>query len=662
VQLFNKLTPILIVLLIVIAGVYAYLSYRQKQGEKGVKIKKKNKKNAIYTIVYKILISIPFINKYFYRLKNEYETLYPADDDSINRYVTLSLFRALLVATISELIVVLFIRDSLYIVIGLFISFLLFKYLIFQNIDSLDTKLLNQLSEYTEIVRHYYNESPVPDDAIYRSLEDCPYEISLHIQKLHDIVSATDISAELDNYIETSPNHFFLMLASIFATITEKGDKAHGSTTLLKSNLASLNDEIAMELLKRDKMNFIFNGMIYVILVPFYTLKPIELWFKSTLPQLNEFFKSPIATILQCIIIATIIISYELVLSYKQNTSQSEKESTLILKIVKVKWISDFLRKLDDRNVRKAFDVDDKLKITNAKIGLQGFRVKRFIWAIIFFVAFNAIAGITVSRYKNNLLSDFSDAFESSIIPDEEYRKDMQTAAELVTDKYNKDTSKEDIINDITESGINYTYAELMAEEIHARLKQSFEVYYKWYFLALSLLAAVLGYYMPYILLSYKAKVINMNKEDEVSRYRTIAIILMHIEGTTIYTILEWMDRFSLCFRENIQECLLKMNTSQKQALLDLKDSDPFVPFRHFVDNLISADASGVEQAFASVESDREHSKDKRKSDNEKIVAVKASKAQVITMIPFFTTMALYILFPFIQYAIEMYAEYEGIF
>jgi len=277
-------------------------------------------------------------------------------------------------------------------------------------------------------------------------------------------------------------------------------------------------------------------------------------------------------------------------------------------------------------------------------------------------VVFNAITGITIGRYKNNLLSDFSDAFESSIVPDEEYRKNMQMVAELVTDKYAKNISKEDILSDVTESGINSTYAELMVKEIYARLEQSFKVYYKWYFLVFSLFAAVLGYYMPYILLSYKAKVINMNKEDEVSRYRTIAIILMHIEGTTIYTILEWMDRFSLCFRENIQECLLKMNTSQKQALLDLKDSDPFVPFRHFVDNLISADASGVEQAFASVESDREHSKDKRKSDNEKIVAVKASKAQVITMIPFFTTMALYILFPFIQYAIEMYAEYEGIF
>jgi len=616
-------------------------------------------------MVYLLLTTIPFTRRYFFKLKKEHETIFPADENSINKHITVTISKALALALGNIFIFQLVAgNDIIYQFIGIVMSILLFNFSISHTLEKMETKLMKQFSEFLDSVHHFYNKTHMIDDAIYSARTEAPYEISLHADKIHEIITGTDINAAIEQYVETHPNRFLLLFASICAAITDNGDKSINGSSMFLNNLNSLKEEINNDLLNKDKMAFLLGGLVACCLIPVYLLKPIEWWFASSIPQVYAFFKSPAATVLQCVIIVTVLISYELEMSYKQISQTKKKEHLLINRLLSFPAVRSFLETLDDSNITKAMRINDKLKLTNDSLGTQGFRIKRIMWAIGFFILFQIITNITVVQYANNLYNDFSEAFESSIVPTEEYRAIMQKTAQEYTSLFanQENITTEEITSQLVSSvGIKENLASLMAETIMERIHQHKEIYYKWYYLLLGLVVAVLGYHVPYFILSHKAKIINMNKEDEVAQFQTLAIILMHVDGTTIDTLLDWMERFSYCFRESIQECNLTLTESQEQALINLKEAEPFTPFKHFIDNMLAIDDGGIENAFASLESERNYFKDKRKQDNEIMLNKKSASAKTVGFIPLYATIILYLLLPFGIYVVEMLSEMEGI-
>ena len=94
--------------------------------------------------------------------------------------------------------------------------------------------------------------------------------------------------------------------------------------------------------------------------------------------------------------------------------------------------------------------------------------------------------------------------------------------------------------------------------------------------------------------------------EDEVIQFQTIVLILMHVDGIMIDTVLEWMERFAFCFKTSISECIINLEYSTQKALQKMKNVETFPPFKRFVDNLLMVDDEDILTAFAEIETDRE--------------------------------------------------------
>ena len=144
-------------------------------------------------------------------------------------------------------------------------------------------------------------------------------------------------------------------------------------------------------------------------------------------------------------------------------------------------------------------------------------------------------------------------------------------------------------------------------------------------------------------------------------QFQTIMLILMHIPGTTVSSILEWMERFSSCFLESITTCRAQLGHGQIKALQAMKDSERFEPFRSFVDCLLSIDKVGVVEAFDEIAADRAYNMESQQLEKTADLQKKGIRANQIAFVPMYVVLGFYLLIPMIRYAVAMFAEFQKV-
>ncbi|MFU7517969.1 hypothetical protein AB4668_19615, partial [Clostridium sp. HCS.1] len=98
-----------------------------------------------------------------------------------------------------------------------------------------------------------------------------PYEISLHIARIHEILVSPIVEEKTEEYTSTSPNRFLLLLLSICTSSKEYGD----SDGNFLNSLSYLKEEINTEKLKQDKIRYAFSTLTRICLCVVFFLKPV---------------------------------------------------------------------------------------------------------------------------------------------------------------------------------------------------------------------------------------------------------------------------------------------------------------------------------------------------------------------------------------------------
>ena len=137
-----------------------------------------------------------------------------------------------------------------------------------------------------------------------------------------------------------------------------------------------------------------------------------------------------------------------------------------------------------------------------------------------------------------------------------------------------------------------------------------------------------------------------MAQENEVTQFRSIICMLMHIPEMTPDVILNWMCRFSSIFRDSLTKCQFRLGAGDTDALEELKEDEPFIPFQRIIDSLIDADRVGVEKAFVELTGDMEVSKKERELDTNTYINKKSGLASMLVFIPLLLLLFGYMIAP----------------
>ena len=651
----------------VIASIAVILYYKRaaQRANRVVKETKKNGRNWRY-YSYIFLSRNRLTKKYFQSVRNRLQSIYPADDIAINLKATNICTRNIAIAIAMIIFTFIIARgDLFFIAAGFTTTFVLFRSFTRGSLESLETKLLHQLQDFIDEVREQYNECKRVDDAVGNIIDKLPYEIGLHADIIHRVLTSTRVEEAADRYIEISPNRFFMMFTAISATTQEYGDRfdEKGSSIFLK-NLNFLKEEVNIELLKNQKNNALFTGLTGVSLAAIFAIKPIEWWAIGNVSEMASYYSGSYGLVCMVGIFLLSLACYILIGNLKDAKKNEVKEDSILRRLANREPFRSPIQFQINANYSKALRHDEMLRFTGDHLGINTFILKRYLFA--FGTGIVAIFLFTAAVIKDRAeqLNDYVSAFESSMVPDEEYRQTMKEVAEAYAKDMKSATGSEiqsaqmqmelkQRIMDET-SVKDEEMADLVAKEVAKHVTGYHNGYFRWWYLLVSILAGIIGYYIPLWNLIFQQKAVMMNMEDEVSQFQTITLILMHVDGMNVEKLLEWVERFAYCFKTSITECSINIPRNQQKALEKLQEAETFNLFQSYVGNLITVDKVGVERAFASLETDREYYKKKRETDNDIMVQRKSTIAKVISMAPLVATFTFYLIVPMLKMAFTM--------
>lgn len=659
--------PLLLALIITLCfvAVVAVLGLKNKRQHDTLKdlekLKKKDSKNYLH-FLYRIYMVTPILRRYFVKMKNRMRATYPADEISLNSKTTKKMSLFLLVsAGLLALIFAIGGNDIAYICVGALAVYILFTDMVNNSTKKMEKTLLEQLDTLISEVHTNYDDTHIPSLAVEDALDNLPYEIGLHANIINGIITSSNPDAEIENYLDVAPNKFLLLFATILETVEEHGDKLlrDGRSMFIK-NLDYLKQELGNERVRLEKRQHAFMGKTYSVLIGLFLLKPIELWSRSNMPETAASYSGSFGTVALAIIMAATFICYEVINILKDDPDEEGRDDKIYKKIAALAGPKKYITAYIDHNYTRCQRQSDSLKATGNKNGLNVFIVKRCVYAIICFLIVLGLSFYSVGREKTEIIKDFETAYTSAIVPDEEYRQTMREASAYFKKEMRSGTTTEEYTAMISDEQFAPIYKDLMVQELTERTESYAATYFTWWMLLLSLLAGVVGFFVPLIMLQLKKTIMGMARDDEVARFRTLILILMHEDGMTLNKILEWMERFAHAFKPSITDCIFSLEQNEEKAILEMKEKEQgFAPFRRLCDNLLSVDKVGIEKAFDGLETDRDYYKDKRKEDNEKILKTTSMIASIVEFIPVAIVTVIYLVIPLITLFTNMYSEMD---
>ena len=238
-----------------------------------------------YQRFYLFCMAAPGIKRYTEKLRRRIEII-NLGDEYLTREQTAKILSRILPTIILSIVAIALFTNGNRLLMATLILLLIFliETLISGAVDKIENKLLREQIEFFAEIRHAYHEYNMVEEAIYEvAQDDSMPEIARQGEKIHEILISDDPESELEKYYDIAPNDYLKEFAGISYLTREFGDRQdeNGSSLYLK-NLNNITQEMQIEILKRDKLDYVFQSLSFIALAPVLFLEPLKAWAIST--------------------------------------------------------------------------------------------------------------------------------------------------------------------------------------------------------------------------------------------------------------------------------------------------------------------------------------------------------------------------------------------
>ena len=653
--------------------VIAYMILRKKMStSEYMQIKKlrvENKKSGfstevLYQKLYTIYLKTPFIKRYLFKIRRRLEII-NLDDEYLTRLQSSKKLTNTLLILIPLTFVIIYVTKANYLLMSILLIFELFiaDSVIDSMVDKIDNSLLLQQIDFFAEIRHAYHEFNMVEEAIYQvAQEDDNTEMARQAEKIYEILISDDPETELEKYYDTAPNSYLKEFAGISYLTKEFGDRKIDKTSLYLKNLNNISQEMQLEILKRDKLNYVFQSLSFISIAPILMLEPIKNWAISDFSFTASFYNGKGGMIVQLLVILITFVCYIMTRKLKDNGSTkiaTNETNPWEEKVYKVAFIHQivnaFIPKEGTKDRRKLIEL---MKNAASKKKLHWLYVDRLSLTVLAFVA---SIFILAQVHKAEVKFIYTEPTTNYDIIGELDAKDKKTAMELTeSDNHFLDmfrgktkTTQQDIEKAMKKSKDYKTATSdeitTAAERVYKKLVKVNKEFLNWVDMLISIAVALAGYNMPIWLLYFQAKIRLIEMEDEVMQFHTIILMLMKIERVNVEMILEWLERYSNIFRDPIERCVNNYESGPWEALEQMKEEVNYKEFIRIVESLQAAvEKIPIAEAFDELDSEREYYQARRKESNERVISKKGLIGKVIGFGPMVITFVGYLIIPLV--------------
>ena len=665
-----------IVGLIVVIGLAYYIlmkkmgksEYRQmKKLQEGTKAETFSM-DIFFQKLYMIYIKTPLIKRYLFKLRRRLEIINIDDEYNTRKDSARILTYALLIFLAIALITI-GITHANWLLMSILLIFELFivDTIVEGMVDKIDNNLLKEQIDFFAEIRHAYHEYNMVEEAIYQVSLDDEKNVSKQGERIYEILSSDDPETELEKYYDVAPNSYLKEFAGISYLTQEFGDREEDGASLYLKNITNITQEMQIEILKRDKLNYVFQSLAFISIAPVLLLEPLKNWATNNFAFTREFYFGKIGMVAQILVVLLTVVSYIMTRKLKDNGGVQVGSSTnehpwqeKVYKIPVIKQaINAFIPKKGSKDYRKMQklmkDSASKAKMEWLYINRMALAILTVIISIIFFIFLHKIAVnyvYTEPTTRQQVIGSLSEQNEKK--------------AKQLTEQDNYFLNKLKGRLDITEEQIQremvkskyYTEDDEYLEDDAKRLKTKLNVLnsesMQWFEILMSMGFGLIAYMFPVWMMIFQKKMRQMEMENEVMQFQTIIIMLMKIERVNVEMILEWLERYSNIFKEPIARCVNNYEAGAWEALEELKNSITNQDMIRIVESLQAAvEKIPIREAFDELDADRDYHQEKRKQANEMLISKKGLIGKGVGFAPMICLFVGYLIIPLVVIGIS---------
>ena len=654
--------------------IFVYLSLRknmQKSDYKKIKQLQEGTKSSAYStevLFQKLYITyskIPFLKRYMFKLRRRLEILH-IDDEYATRRDSAKILTKTLAVLIPLIIVTIAITSGNVLLRAILLIFELFMVdtLIDGSVDKMDNNILKEQLDFFSEIRHAYHEYNMVEEAIYQTSQDDEKNVSRQGEKIYEILISDDPEMELEKYYDVAPNSFLKEFAGISYLTKEFGDRKIDGASLYLKNVNNISQEMQLEILKRDKLNYVFQSLAVISVVPILFLQPLKQWATSNFTFTESWYVGKPGTIVQILILVLTFICYVLVRKLKDNGSTNINTGNIqnpwqakLYKKPFIKQIVDLF--MPKKGTKEYRNLKQTLKDAASNAKMEWLYINRICLAIVvgivslilfFYLHKLAISWVyTEPTSDYNIIGEMNDKDKAAAMEvteaDNKILDKFKGKLETTQDEIEKEIEKEDFYIENTDDG-DFSKP---AERIYGKLQTVNSEYLQWFELLLAFIFAIIGYMGPLALLKFQVKMRQIEMEDEVMQFQTIILMLMRIERVNVEIILEWLERYSNIFRAPISKCVNNYEAGAWEALEQMKEDVSYQQFIRIIESLQAAvEKIPIREAFDELDSERDYYQEKRKESNERLIKRKAMIGKAIGFAPMICLFVGYLIIPLV--------------
>jgi len=668
-------------LFVTVLAVYFIMQSKANKGDmkKIRQLREGTKRNTlssevIYQKLYNFYTSIPFLKRYVLKIRRKLEIIHIQDEYKTRRQASKIITKALLIIIPVTFAVIIFAKsDPLLLVILLLFEIVLIETLMSGMVDKYDTKLLKQQIDFFAEIRHAYHEYNMVEEAIYEVSQNDELEVSAQGQRIYEILISDDPEIELEKYYDVAPNSFLKEFAGISYLTREFGDRTDkdGASLYLK-NLNNITKEMQLEILKRDKLDYVFQSLSIIAIVPVLCMAPLKNWAISNFGFTAQFYEGKLGLLVQIALVILTFVCYFLTRKIKDTggikiefKDQNKVWQARLYQKPIVKKIMDAI--IPKKNTKERRKLTQLMKDAATKQKIETLYINKVVICFIAVIITILIAmlGHKISRdYVYNEPTTDYNLLGSLSEKDEAEAMEVTRAQNIVLEEFKgkNNVTQEEIIAylpsvELYEDADEATLVNA-AEKILSKLDIINTENFKWFELLIAFIFGYLGYCAPTWMLMFQKTLRTLEMENEVMEYQTIILMLMKIERVNVEIILEWLERYSNIFREPITKCVNNYEAGAWEALEQLKEDVSYPQLIRIIESLQAAvEKIPIREAFDELDNERDYYQAKREESNERLIKRKGMIGKIVGFAPMVALFVGYLIVPLVAIGLSSMTE-----
>lgn len=529
-----------------------------------------------------------------------------------------------------------------------------------------ECQFLKDFLNFVQQVKQVYFATGMIEDAIFEVLYDMKDRVLLEGEKIYEVLCSNKEEVR-KQYMQEQKNPFVKLFGSLVYMEMEYGTKEDKNTFLECIQL--LQQDIVIEIWKKEKIQALFGGLSFLILFPGFFLKSIEQWGILNLPELSKYYRGTFGIWALVSIFLVVLMTWWLI----------EQIRFFLQKDVKEEKKPSFLAYLEEQSVVqwgfKIWEQSFSTYYEKEKKKLQSFRtiltpeqflLKKFLIAMVLFFLSILVTCLFLSSKQAQALEGkelwgIEEASSTGLLS-ENWQKGVLYVGKK--HKEEKEIDEEQIWQELYEY---YNKTNFLPTKVGVlQVKQNLEQYQKskWtlqkFFLVI--LIGCIGWKIPNWILWYEAILRKYIVEHEFIHYETVLIFLSEKTQLDVIKILEWMEEGGMVYKDILQWCWLSSYESEEEAFLELREygkrEKKAFPFISIADGFLLSDKIGLKKAFEDREVHRKNGQEQRKQENERNVQKYGMIAQMISFFPLSFIIGVYLILPFLMESMVQLSEF----